>query len=259
MSNVLVDSKYGKIIVNTNDKYVGKALSYYGEFSESEADIFKQVIQRDWTVVDVGANYGAHTILFSKLAKYVYAFEPQKQVYNALCGTLALNDITNVEAIRAAVGQGETVKYVDLDFNVENNFGGFSFEAIADIEDAEEMPTFPLNIPCNFLKIDVEGFELSVLQGAAEMIKHCKPVMYIEADRPDKNEELFAFIRELGYTPYWHCATFFNPDNFNGKTDDLFPGIASINVICMPAEIKIEGLEEAFAAEWHNKFVSQSY
>jgi FkbM family methyltransferase len=256
MSNIVVESKYGKIIASDKDKYVGRALIEYGEFSESEADLFKQIIKKDWVVVDVGANFGVHTLLFSQIAGQVYAFEPQKQVFNALCGTLALNNITNVEPIRAAVGNGCDVKYQDLDMSVENNFGGFSFTTITE---GEDLPTFPLNIPCNFLKIDVESMELDVLHGAEDMIRACKPIMYIEADRPDKNEELFAFIRELGYTPFWHSAMFYNPDNFNNNPINHFEGIASINVLCVPNEIKLEGMTEAFAEDWHTLFVSQSY
>jgi len=259
MSNVLAETKNGKMIVNDKDKYVGASLIKYGEFSESEGDLFRSLIKPGMTVIDVGANYGAHTLLFSRLVGntgHVYAFEPQVQVYNCLCGSLALNNLTNVTAVCAAVGvSGEKVKYVELDYNQENNFGGYSFEQI---EDGQEMDVVPLNVPCHFIKIDVEGMELAVVKGAAEMIREYQPVMYVEADRPKKNEELFKFIRSLGYEIYWHSAPFFNTNNINQDKENLFEGIASINVLCVPKDITIHGLTVAHASDWHEHFKSSN-
>jgi len=258
MSNVIVKAKYGTCIVNDQDQYVGRAVIEYGEFSESEVDLFKQIIKPGMTVVDVGANYGIHTLVYAKIVGnegQVYAFEPQRQVFNALCGTLALNNISNVIPICAAVGTGSIVKYSYLDYSEFQNVGAYSF---CDVTEGEDLPTVPLIVPCHFLKIDVEGMELEVLKGAERMIRACKPIMYIEADRPAKNEEMFAFIRDLGYEIYWHAASFVNPNNFFENPVDLFPGIASINVLCVPKETKVEGMEIAFASEWHNKFVTQN-
>lgn len=259
MSNIVIKSKNGPIIVNTYDKYVGKSLIKYGEFSESEADLFRSLIKTGMTVIDVGANYGAHTLLFSHLvgkSGQVFAFEPQIQVYNCLCGSLALNNITNVTAVCAPVGkEGETVKYMEIDYNHDDNFGGYSFDQI---EEGEEINVVPINMPCHFMKIDVEGMELNVIQGAEKMIREYNPVMYVEADRPSKNKELFSFIRSLDYEVYWHSAPFFNANNFNQDKENLFEGIASINVLCVPKDITIEGLTVAKSEDWHSHFVSSN-
>lgn len=262
MTNIVVDTINGKMIVNTNDRYVGTALIEYGEFSSSEATIFKHFITEDMTVCDVGANFGAHTLLFSKLAKKVYAYEPQRGTFNALCGSLALNNITNVIPVCAAIGKiGQIVKYNDMNFSTFDNFGGFSFDGVMT---GENLRTIMLETPCQFLKIDVEGMELDVLKGAEKMIKKYKPIMYIEADRPNKNNDLFAFIRKLGYVPYWHSAVFFNPHNFNKNQNNLFPGITSINVLCIPSTVRLTDLNltdftEAFAEDFGKYFNSPSF
>jgi hypothetical protein len=54
------------MMFHANDSYIGRSLDLYGEFSEGEIELFKQVVRPGMTVVDVGANIGAHTIYLSK-------------------------------------------------------------------------------------------------------------------------------------------------------------------------------------------------
>ena len=52
----------------------------------------------------------------------------------------------------------------------------------------------------DLVKIDVEGHELQVLEGMVDTISRCRPVMYIEDDRPEKSKALREFIIRNGYT-----------------------------------------------------------
>jgi len=72
------------MIYNKNDMYVGKSLELYGEFSEGEVDLFRQLVHQGDTVLEIGANLGAHTLVLAQLAGEggcVYAFEPQRLVF----------------------------------------------------------------------------------------------------------------------------------------------------------------------------------
>ena len=248
----VVDSRYGKIVVDTNDRYLGRSLIEYGEFSEGEAELFKQIITPDMVVMDVGANFGAHTILFARLAMHVYAFEPQRYVYDALEETIDLNGLKNVTAIRAAIGDGAQVKYRELDVSVANNFGSYSF---VDAEEGEPMQTYTLDsLPCHFLKVDVEGMELEVLKGAEQMIRDYRPFIYIENDRPDKCDALITYLNELGYDCMWHTPKLFNPDNFFGKSEDIFPEVISINMLCTPKGLSTGIVETAQVGDWPKYF-----
>ena len=88
------------------------------------------------------------------------------------------------------------------------------------------------------------GIQFDVLLGGEALIRRFRPVMFIENDREDKSEELLEFIASLGYVAYWHFARLFNPVNFAGETENVFGNIASVNVLCIPAEAnsRIEGL-----------------
>jgi FkbM family methyltransferase len=122
-------------------------------------------------VADLGANFGAHTLVFSKLVGElgkVYAFEPQRMVYNSLCGTVALNLLYNVVVVNAAVGEENGyVDEVDLDLSRVNNVGAVSLESVTPEMASYKVPIMKFLTPCNFIKLDVEGMEELALRGAA--------------------------------------------------------------------------------------------
>jgi FkbM family methyltransferase len=234
------------MIVNDKHACVGRSFLTYGEFSEGEAELFRALIQPGWTVADVGANIGAHTVLFAQLVGpkgTVYAYEPQRLIYQMLCGNVALNNLNNVVCRHQAVGaEPGLVHLASLDPDVENNFGGASLDAIPG---DEAVVVGPLTVPCHFLKIDVEGMEIEVLAGAADMIRRVKPRLYVENDREDRSAALIDAIYHLGYTPYWHLTPLFNPGNFRGETENIFGGQASINMLCVPQPSGVNGLKRA--------------
>ena len=231
----VVQSRYGQLIASRNDIYVGRGLFEYGEFSEGEVEFFRQIIKPEHVVCDVGANIGAHTLAFSRLAKHVHAFEPQPLLYSALCGMVALNELKNVTAVHAGCAAREgTMTCPDLAYGILNNFGAGSLEPYSG---ERPIRVTRLVTPCDFLKIDVEGMEIEVLKGAAEMIRARKPVLYVEADRREKFDALMEYIRQLGYHPYWHTPALYREDNFFGKKEDIWGGVHSLNVACFPVEV----------------------
>lgn len=246
----IIEARYGKMMVHKLDRYLSKSFIEYGEFSEGEVQVFKNIITKEHIVVDCGANIGAHTVVFAGLAKKVYAFEPQKNIFHILCGNVALNELHNVYCYNIACGDGSEVPYQDVDMDHVNNMGASS---LVDIRDSDKtIPTMRLDIPCHFLKIDVEGMELQVLQGAEPMIRSCRPVIYLENDRPDKSKQLIEFLNSLGYRCYWHSTALFNPNNYFKNTNDVFGDIGSINMLCVPDGIVIQGLDEADPnVDWH--------
>src|SRR5260370_13229979 len=96
------------------------------------------------------------------------------------------------------------------------------------------------------LKADVEGMEVDVLAGARQTIGKFRPVLYVENDREARSEELITLIDELGYAMWWHLPRMFNPDNFAKNPDNIFGGVISVNLLCLPKEAKssIAGLRK---------------
>ena len=246
--NQIADCRYGKMVFNRNDRYIGKSLNLYGEFSEGEVDLFRQVVEPGSVVVEVGANIGTHTLFFARqvgLEGAVIAFEPQRVVFQSLCANMALNSVTNVQCFQKAVGaeQGEIPVPV-LDYSRENNYGGLSLESGQQGESTPLVTIDSLKLSrCTLLKVDVEGMERQVLAGAAKTIAKCRPILYVENDRREKADELVRFIDGLDYAMYWHLPPLFNPDNFLKNPNNVFGDTVSINMVCIHKSVpqNIEG------------------
>jgi FkbM family methyltransferase len=231
----VVDSRHGKIIVPQYDEYVGRGFVKYGEFSEGEVLLFDQYLQPGMVVADIGANFGAHTLVFAKKAARVYAVEPQRMVFNALCGTVAINLLYNVITLHAAIGaESGRVGHADLNFDVKNNAGAVGLKDINPEKVTYQIPLMPFLFPCNFMKVDVEGMEIDVIRGAEPMLRDCRPIIYIENDRASKSAELIDAIRSVGYDLYWHYTELFNPNNYFKDQENIFPGVGSLNMLCLP-------------------------
>lgn len=258
--NDLARAKHGYLLYNRNDKYVGRAIQRYGEYGEIEAALFQQICHPGDIVVEVGANIGAHTVFFARLVGSqgrVYAYEAQQVVFQTLCANMALNSITNVECIPAAAGAAAGhVKIPDIRYDMEGNFGGVAVESF---ENGRQVQVVTLDDSldqlnrCRLIKIDVEGMEHKVLSGAQNTIARHRPTLHVENDRIDRSAELIERIWSFDYQLAWHITPLFNPDNFAGETEDIYPRLVSVNMIGVPKEagIALNGFPAITSAEEH--------
>jgi hypothetical protein len=160
---------------------------------------------------------------------------------------MALNSVTNVQCLQQGLAeQPGTMNTMPVNYAAENNFGGMSLGAYPGGEAVEVGRLDRFGPPrCKFLKIDVEGMELQVLKGASALIERLKPVLYVENDRPQNSAALLDFIDSIGYRMYWHRPTLYNPDNFLRNPNNIFPNIASHNLLCLHRSIQqnVAGLQ----------------
>jgi len=201
-------------------------------------------------VVEVGANIGAHTLFFARHVGptgAVLAFEPQRIVFQTLCANLALNSVTNVDCRHQAVGAvGGEVVVPEVDYRREQNFGGLALGSYQEGERVRLVTIDGLNLGrCHLLKIDVEGMEQAVLEGATATLSRLKPVLYVENDRREKSADLIRFLDAQGYAMYWHAPPLFNPRNFFNNPQNVFRNIISRNMLCLhkSGPHKVEGIE----------------
>lgn len=237
----------GWMLFNKHDMYVGRSLALYGEYCMAERDVLDQLIDENSTVIEVGANIGAHTVWMAKKSRLVYAFEPQTQCFQVLCANLAMAECWNTRAFPMAVGASNSSAYVQLlDPSRENNFGaaelslklpdlGYEVTEVIALDDGHPLVTVP-----TLIKIDVEGMENEVISGAAKIIRNHRPYLYVENDREDRSAELIARIRSFDYKLFWHLPLLFSANNFAGNSEDVFPNIVSKNMLCVPAETEFE-------------------
>lgn len=243
-------TRYGRMMVLSNDRYMGQAFTTYGEYSESEVELWRQLIPPHAVVADIGANIGAHTVAFARLVPdgAVIAFEPLPFMFAMLQGNIALNGLTNVRAFNEAVGAEHGKLTVPaIDYTKQDNYGGL---CLIGHNQGNPVPMVRLDdrlAVCHFLKVDVEGMEQSVLEGAQRIISQCRPALYLENNPGPGQQTLIDYVHGLGYDIWWHRAPLFNPENLNGvdAPDEHTLSVCSHNILCLPSEGQhdIRGLE----------------
>jgi FkbM family methyltransferase len=242
--NRLYTCRHGVMLINKNDVYIGRSFEHYGEFSEGELELFETFVRTDDTVVEAGANIGAHTVRLAQLvgpAGRVHAFEPQRVVFQSLCANVALNGLANVFSHHAAVGREPGQLIVPaLDYGNENNFGGLGLGGYSHGEPVAVETIDGLQLSsCSFIKIDVEGMEQEVLHGARETIGQYRPVLYVENDRAEHSAALIKLIMGLGYRLYWHLPRMFRADNYYENSANIFGEIVSVNMVCVDEDSEL--------------------
>jgi FkbM family methyltransferase len=245
----LKECRHGRMLYLRGDHYIGGALEAYGEYGEIEGRLFAALVRPGDVVVEVGANIGAHTVHLAKLvgaAGRVVAFEPQRVIHQMLCANLALNEIFNTHALNLAAGVAPGKLVVPpVNYAGPGNFGGVAMTQGAAGEAVRVIPLDALALPSlRLLKVDVEGMEAEVLEGARGLIARHRPLLYVENDRQAQSPRLVALIEALGYGLWWHLPHLFNPDNFAGNRTNIYANTISINMLCVPNEMptRIEGM-----------------
>lgn len=228
----LASSDHGPMLVNrfdynhafSGDFYgVGAQIMENGCYDPRDVATLKDLLRcrRDHfgdgvVALDVGANIGVHTLEWSRLMKdwgSVIAVEAQERVFYALAGNLTIQNCFNARAIWAAVGAEDGhLEIPEPDYTKQGSFGSFELRAGIGTEFIGqpinyEKPTSrvqSLRIDnlhlqrLDLLKIDVEGMEAEALQGAAETIARCKPILFVETIKSDKGA-ITSALRNEGY------------------------------------------------------------
>jgi FkbM family methyltransferase len=238
---MLRQCQHGPMLFNRRDQYIGRSLAAYGEFSEYEITVLKQLLRRAAVVVEAGANIGTHAVPIARLigaGGHLHAFEPQRLTFQILCANLALNGIVNVSAHWAALGQTPGRAMVpQLDPEIEQNFGGVGIESGADANSVPVKTIDALELSrLDLVKADVEGMEVAVLEGGRETIRRLRPALYLENDRRDRSPDLIRTLESLGYRAWWHTVPMFRRDNFTGNAENIFKSVISLNLLALPAE-----------------------
>jgi FkbM family methyltransferase len=241
------------MMYNVNDTYGGRILDLYGEISDGETRLFRQMLAPGMTAVEVGANIGTHTLVMAQSVGpggRVLAFEPQRSVFQILCGNLALNGLEQVEPWRAALGaESGTLVAPRLDPRVRHNFGGLELGSGAPVA-GDRVPLLTLDsfdLPAlHFMKVDAEGMEHDVLRGARQTLTKFKPLLYVENDRLEKSAALIQFLETLDYRLYWSTPPYVDMPNFYNNPDNIFPGVVALNLLCVhrDATLVIDGFEK---------------
>lgn len=156
-------------------------IDFYKYLEPQTKNYYCAVVKPDWNIIDVGANIGMFTLLFSKLTRgHVWAIEASEQNFNMLSENVSKADFTtdNVTLLRNYVSNHSRVDAGEIHFlwtgrgSVLRESGQFHFITLDDLIGLEE--------PVHLIKIDIDGYDFEAIQGATKLLEKYKPLVVIE-------------------------------------------------------------------------------
>ena len=188
---------------------------------EPEIVLIKELIKIQTDSIDIGVYRGVHSYEMSKYSKVIHSFEPNPVIYKDLKRTLPLI-INNLKLYNYALSDKNITK--NLRIPIRNlkvnklNYEEFYEMGKATIHEENKFENFEnFKVECkilddfkfdnsiSFIKIDVEGHEISVLNGAKNIIKKFKPNLLIEIEErysKKKVKDTINFVCSFGYNSY---------------------------------------------------------
>jgi FkbM family methyltransferase len=160
---------------------LGDSLITQGEYEPELGLSMRRLLGEGRTFVDVGANEGYFSVMGSKLvgtAGRVLAIEPQPRLFDVLHANLRMNMCNNVVVAANAVADRNGFVELNLAPSTNNGSSGV-FRKTRYPGRKQRVPAFTLDSlfethgldACDFLKMDIEGFELEALQGADRLLR----------------------------------------------------------------------------------------
>ena len=195
---VTLDSVYGRFIVARTCTFQAEALVKTGRTHiETELNnIFALVdtLPADAVIVDGGANIGFFTVPVAHRTQgrgiKIIAFEPQRQLFQALGGSLAINGYRHVYLHNCGLGaEPGTAELPAVDYSIAQDFGTVSLSDTTTVDEHRWMADRVVDITSidamalpglDFFKLDVEGYEVPALTGALHTIQKYRPWIWVE-------------------------------------------------------------------------------
>jgi FkbM family methyltransferase len=152
--------------------------------------IFEKYINKESVVIEGGCHIGSHSVKLSKLSKKLYCFEPLPESNKLLKKNLLINNCDNV--IVSICGLSDKISKTKFEWIPFGNIGGSGLldnpmgkpkwiETDDDEVEVKLITIDSLNLDkLDFIKLDVEGYESKVINGALNTIKKCHPVITVE-------------------------------------------------------------------------------
>lgn len=186
-------------------------IAFYGIYEKKELELFfnwLSFMHEDFSqgsVIDIGANIGNHSLFFSDYFKKVYSFEPNKNTFHLL--SYNANLANNIECFNFGLSDKESTSTMIID---RKNIGGAKLSNNSNTQlDVVSLKTLDDSISFDgrvyLLKLDVEGHELKVLQGAAKTISSHQPIIIFEqlsSEFKNGSSECIDILQKYGYEDF---------------------------------------------------------
>jgi FkbM family methyltransferase len=222
------------------------AALYLQKYEPDVSEAIDRFCQNGWCALDIGANIGAHTLRIAKktgLNGKVYAFEPAEYAYNKLLRNISLNSFTNVFPFRIALSNQ------DLPQQRINLRSSWPLEGGRVVTHENTIDLMRLDTWClknnvkivHLIKMDVDGGEYSILEGARKLLEQCHPLILMEVGAwhfQNLNQQPLGFLQSLGYR-FWNSYSleeYAGPESVAKMLPEIDEDMTtSLNIIASPA------------------------
>jgi len=217
-SNLIVDVNGYKLSLIPNDAGISTELALFGTHEPLNTKMLASQLRKDMVCLDIGANIGYYTLLESKIVENngkIIAIEPSPINFGQLQKNIEMEGATNIEVYNLAGGDKDgKIKFL---LKKQSNLSRIvSEDEIKPSDNIVEVPIRKLDSfleersldKLDFLRMDVEGYELNIYDGIRNSIRKFSPSMQIEVHAQNLGEkrtrELLEKLKEDGYeTEYY--------------------------------------------------------
>lgn len=191
------------------------SLPVTGEFEKKETDVIRKLVNSEDICIDVGANFGYYTVLMAKYGKEVHAFEPLTHTCKILQENISLNECCNVITNELALDKTESEKEIFLpDIGIsgsfklhryKKSFKKFVIRTVSLDKYAADLDLTSID----FIKADIEGAELLMLEGGSSVLAKFKPILFLEVQKSSTQlfgyfpSDLFKYLEQFGYEAFY--------------------------------------------------------
>lgn len=258
-SELIINSRYGKICVSDKEDLIVNSLKAYGEWANNEVSFLNKLIHKGDFVLDIGTYIGTHLLAFSSFVGpngTVIGFEPQKKAFELGCETIKVNSLGHVRINNFALGRREDeINVNEASPDQKNNEGSFSILSSQhdnphrqDGEiDSHEIPEVSDKISIktldslgfehlDFIKIDAEGMEFDVLCGGVDTLTKTRPLIYCECNDLEHGSQVYQWAIQHDFKVVAVNIPAFNPENYFNNQEDFFAGASEVALLLYPLE-----------------------
>lgn len=186
------------------DRHWKKHISEFPKtiYQQESIDESLKYVERLGTVIDIGANIGLHTVRFAQIFEQVIAFEPV--LINHECLEKNCSAFPNITLHNVGLGKDRDRMIISMPTGWDS-CGAFSLvDFVNDDRDliSQEINIIPLDdldLDADLIKIDAQGFELEILEGAKQTISKNKPVLLLEIESKKRFGAFSSLLSSIGY------------------------------------------------------------
>jgi len=213
--------------------------------------ILKEI--KDPILYDIGSNYGYYSVIFSSITKRIYSFEPVGDTYKILRRNIKCNKLPNVQLFNIALSDKKETTFINV-YSSSGNNSMFKREIPVDhptkylkkikikTDTIDSLIKEGIISVPNIIKIDVEGAELNVLNGAMNTIKEFHPILLVEYSETTSKDagyscrDIYDFINSCDYTIYGLSE---NCSDLSLIPFEVGSNVPISNILAFPKQYKI--------------------